>query len=83
MSSCDEDNTVIDAITLNPTLPTKIDSEPDLSIVIGSPNLTAGVAVWEQEARGVVSVLHAVLANTTALSKASRAFTCRNGVGEC
>ena len=70
MSGCDKDNTIMDAIAFNPTFPTKINSEPDLSTVIGSPNLTAGVAAWEQKARGVTSVLHAVLADTTALSQA-------------
>ena len=49
---------------------TKIDSELGLNTVIGSPNLIAGVTAWKQEARGVASVLHAVLANTTALSQA-------------
>ena len=74
MSGCDKDNIIMDAITYNSTLPAKIDSELDLDTVIGSPNLTAGVTAWEQEARGVASVLHAVLANTTALSQA-RAFS--------
>jgi hypothetical protein len=60
----------MDAITFNPTLPTKIDPEPDLDTVIGSPNLTAGAVAWEQEARGVASMLHAVFANATALSQA-------------
>ena len=70
MSGCDKDSAIMDAITFNPTLPTKIDSEPDLDTVIGSSNLTAGVAAWEQEARGIASVLHAVFANTTVLSQA-------------
>lgn len=69
MSGFDKDSTIMGAITFNPTLSTKIDSEPDLDTVIGSSNLTASVAAWEQEARGIASVLHAVFANTTALSQ--------------
>ncbi|OCL12502.1 hypothetical protein AOQ84DRAFT_227583 [Glonium stellatum] len=82
MSGFDKDNAIMDGITFSPTLPPKLgfeadseadsetDPEPGLNTLIGSPNLTTDVATWERKTRRVASMLHVLLANTTALGPA-------------